>query len=297
MSPHSTDLEEAAVATDAGWRPDPTGRYEWRYWDGGWTNRVASSRPSGTAERRDRRPGTRRRRRLTPRACPDGRGLPATAARGPGQRPQQHRRSLRSRPAAAADRGSRVTRAAEHRCRSRCRCVPGAPVVGFFTSFVERAGVVPLRSAVDIDPRSPWREHARTATPPTTAGPASSHSPRAASRSARSCPWLSGTIDGIPFERTGFEENHGWSFTIARRRARAARRCSRVRLRPLRWVTMGMALVLAGLTFRDLVHFHDIVVDHERLVVERGRPRHRDVDHGRLRDRGPRRVVPLGERE
>ena len=46
MSPHSTDLEEATVATDAGWRPDPTGRYEWRYWDGGWTNRVASSRPS-----------------------------------------------------------------------------------------------------------------------------------------------------------------------------------------------------------------------------------------------------------
>ena len=33
-----------------------------------------------------------------------------------------------------------------------------------------------------------------------------------------------------------------------------------VRLRPLRWVAMGMALVLAGLTFRDLVHFHDIVV-------------------------------------
>ena len=32
-----------------------------------------------------------------------------------------------------------------------------------------------------------------------------------------------------------------------------------VRLRPLRWVAMGIALVLAGLTFRDLVHYHDIV--------------------------------------
>src|SRR5262245_5973912 len=33
-----------------GWRPDPSGRYEWRYWDGGWTNRVANSaRPAPEA--------------------------------------------------------------------------------------------------------------------------------------------------------------------------------------------------------------------------------------------------------
>lgn len=35
-------LEQAAP----GWRPDPSGRYEWRYWDGGWTNRVANSAPA-----------------------------------------------------------------------------------------------------------------------------------------------------------------------------------------------------------------------------------------------------------
>src|SRR4051794_23888553 len=50
MSPRGRDLEDAAPATDVGWRPDPTGRYEWRYWDNGWTNRVASSRPSATRE-------------------------------------------------------------------------------------------------------------------------------------------------------------------------------------------------------------------------------------------------------
>ena len=72
-------------------------------------------------------------------------------------------------------------------------------------------------------------------------------------------PWLSGTIDGIPFERTGFQENHGWSFTIASGSRSCARRCS-PSASGARWVAMGMALVLAGLTFRDLVHFHDIVV-------------------------------------
>jgi hypothetical protein len=72
-------------------------------------------------------------------------------------------------------------------------------------------------------------------------------------------PWLSGTIDGIPFSRTGFDENHGWSFTMAALALVCAALLA-VRLRPLRWVAMGMALVLAGLTFRDLVHYHDIVV-------------------------------------
>ena len=39
-----------------------------------------------------------------------------------------------------------------------------------------------------------------------------------------------------------------------------------VRLRPLRWVAMGIALILAGLTFLDLVHYHDIVVTMRRFV-------------------------------
>src|SRR5215470_4627907 len=33
-----------------GWRPDPSGRYEWRYWDGGWTNRVANSAPQADGD-------------------------------------------------------------------------------------------------------------------------------------------------------------------------------------------------------------------------------------------------------
>jgi hypothetical protein len=38
-------MSQAVTPMEAGWRPDPSGRYEWRYWDGGWTNRVANSAP------------------------------------------------------------------------------------------------------------------------------------------------------------------------------------------------------------------------------------------------------------
>src|ERR1700709_1298334 len=39
-------MSQVTTPTEPGWLPDPTGRYEWRYWDGGWTNRVASSAAS-----------------------------------------------------------------------------------------------------------------------------------------------------------------------------------------------------------------------------------------------------------
>src|SRR3954470_20458714 len=45
-------MSQVTTPTEPGWLPDPSGRYEWRYWDGGWTNRVANSAPSaapGTA--------------------------------------------------------------------------------------------------------------------------------------------------------------------------------------------------------------------------------------------------------
>src|SRR5262245_43533013 len=41
-------MSQVTTPTEPGWLPDPSGRYEWRYWDGGWTNRVANSAPAGT---------------------------------------------------------------------------------------------------------------------------------------------------------------------------------------------------------------------------------------------------------
>ena len=43
-------MSQTATPTEPGWRPDPSGRYEWRYWDGGWTNRVANSAPTATSD-------------------------------------------------------------------------------------------------------------------------------------------------------------------------------------------------------------------------------------------------------
>src|SRR3954470_11704100 len=40
-------MSQVTTPTQPGWLPDPSGRYEWRYWDGGWTNRVANSTPAG----------------------------------------------------------------------------------------------------------------------------------------------------------------------------------------------------------------------------------------------------------
>src|SRR5436305_3086915 len=39
-------MSQVTTPTEPGWLPDPSGRYEWRYWDGGWTNRVANSSPA-----------------------------------------------------------------------------------------------------------------------------------------------------------------------------------------------------------------------------------------------------------
>ncbi|MEX1009166.1 MAG: hypothetical protein WD271_15180 [Acidimicrobiia bacterium] len=71
-------------------------------------------------------------------------------------------------------------------------------------------------------------------------------------------PWLSGTIDALPFERTGFELGKAWGFTwLAAALALAA--ILGVRMRPLRWVNMGLAVVAATLTARELIDTHELV--------------------------------------
>ena len=65
-------------------------------------------------------------------------------------------------------------------------------------------------------------------------------------------PWLSGTIDGLPFERTGLQLGHAWGFTwLAGALALAA--LLGVRVRVLRWVNMALAIVVAALVARELV--------------------------------------------
>jgi hypothetical protein len=294
MSPNSTD---DTTAIQAGWRPDPTGRYEWRYWDGGWTNRVASTRkPGGSATDSSE-----------PRAADGPSAHPATAAPaadGPAAHPAAH-------PAAAAPPGSPAPMPPAP--------VPAVPVV---TAPPAAAAFAPVAaaSAVSVldDPTAPSPSAADTAvttepteqteqTEPTepiwtrarlavveffrsfSRQPESYHSPRAvdiepdprgdrmiagspgnygraAIVAVSACgvavgsylPWLSGSIDHIPFSQTGFDAGHGWSYTMGAFALVCAALLA-VRVRVVRWVTIALALLLAGFTFRELVHVHDIV--------------------------------------
>lgn len=245
MSPHSTNLAEVAETTDAGWRPDPTGRYEWRFWDGGWTNRVASSRP----------------RESSPAPVePAGSPAAARAAVPPAAAPVAAAAVVAPQAALAPAPTTSPSPPASDSTTTSPGLSPGRAwraLVGFFTSFANEPESYHSDRAVDIDP-DPRGEHMLAGNP--------ANYGRAALVALAACgvavgsllPWLSGTIDGIPFQRTGFQEGHGWSFTIGAFALVCAALLA-VRLRPLRWVAMGLALVLAGLTFRDLVHFHDIV--------------------------------------
>jgi hypothetical protein len=71
-------------------------------------------------------------------------------------------------------------------------------------------------------------------------------------------PWLSGTIGAVPFERTGFELGKAWGFTwLAGALALAA--ILGVRMKPLRWANMALAIVCAVLTAKELIEVHDLV--------------------------------------
>jgi hypothetical protein len=79
-------------------------------------------------------------------------------------------------------------------------------------------------------------------------------------------PWLSGTIGASPFERTGFELGKAWGFTWLAAALALAAICA-VRMRWVRWVNMGLAVVAAVLTARELVNVHDLVTSMNAAAV------------------------------
>ena len=276
MGPHSTDLKEATVATDAGWRPDPTGRYEWRYWDGGWTNRVASSRPSGHADAT----ATPEAPTVAPTPAPAPAVVPAAAVAAPASRPPRrcNRPRLRRHPPPTP-------------LRPRCRCVRGTHSSPFSPrSRTSRSHTTPIGRSTST--ATPTVRACSTATRPTTAVPASWRSPRGrrgrlvpalALRHDRRDPLLAHGVRGEP------------RLVIHHRRARA--RVRGVARRPAPPAPLGgdgrgarpCRPDVPGPRALPRHRGHD-----ERLVDELRRPRDRHVDHGGLHDRGPRGVVPTG---
>jgi hypothetical protein len=69
-------------------------------------------------------------------------------------------------------------------------------------------------------------------------------------------PWLTGTIGIASFHRSGFDQGLGLGYCIGAMALTVSALLS-VRMRIFKWLTMGLALVLAGFVVRDLLDTYD----------------------------------------
>ena len=80
-------------------------------------------------------------------------------------------------------------------------------------------------------------------------------------------PWISETIGGIPHEITGLQLGKSWMFTLLAA-ALALAAFLGVRLPLFRLVNMALAMVVAGLTARELIEIHDqIQSQNSKLLI------------------------------
>jgi hypothetical protein len=69
-------------------------------------------------------------------------------------------------------------------------------------------------------------------------------------------PWLTGSIDGIHFQRSGFDMGRGWGYWVGAAALAIAALLS-VQMRKMRWVAMAVAIALTGFVVRDLLDTYD----------------------------------------
>ena len=80
-------------------------------------------------------------------------------------------------------------------------------------------------------------------------------------------PWISESIGGLPHEITGFQLGKSWMFTLLAA-ALALAAILGVRLQPFRFVNMALAVLIAGLTARELIDMHDRIASlNTRILV------------------------------
>ena len=104
-------------------------------------------------------------------------------------------------------------------------------------------------------------------------------------------PWISGTIDTIAFERTGYEQGHAWGFTWAAAAFTIAAILG-ARHKVFGWVTMAMSVVVAALVAHQLLDVHDAGGGDEPRPHGGRRRRDRALDHGGVGRHRPGRGVP-----
>jgi hypothetical protein len=259
-------MSQVTTPTEPGWLPDPSGRYEWRYWDGGWTNRVANTAPDEAA------PAA-----ITP-APPVTVAAPAPTPPAPVPAP-----ALTAAPAAASV--AQVTQVLSARdavprvpfgtdpepspgtvvapAPAKHRRAPWVVVIEFFRSFATQPESYHSELARQPLPPDPRGERL-VATAPGNYGHAMIVAFAAVGIVAGAyLPWVSGTIGLAHFHRSGFDDGLGLGYCIGAM-ALALSAILSVQMRAFRWLTVVLAFVIAGFVVRDVLHSYDVMQDMNR---------------------------------
>jgi len=248
-------MSQVGTSTEAGWRPDPSGRYEWRYWDGGWTNRVANSAPPAPA----------------PAAAPVPASAPAHPVPAPSTGPTTSSPVASWAPTAApltrpvAPFGVDVPYTPPEPAPARARRrTPWGALLGFLRSFADEPESYHVSDSAPDLPPDPRGENMIAA--PGNYGLAGIVALAACGIAGGAyLPWLSGTIDGIGFDRSGFDLGHGWGYIIGAL-ALAISALLAVHMRILRWLTVALSLAVGGFVAHDLVKTYDAMQSMNRVA-------------------------------
>jgi hypothetical protein len=242
--------------------PDPSGRYEWRYWDGGWTNRVANSAPTVAepTETETEPPGS-----LVvasaPAAAPAAPALASIAEAADVTQALSARDAVPRVPFGTDPQpGADAVVAAPPRKRRR---TPWAVVIGFFRSFAEQPESYHNTLAREPLPSDPRGER-MVGTAPGNYGHAMIVALAAVGIVAGAyLPWVSGTIGLARFHRSGFDDGLGLGYCIGAM-ALACSALLSVQMRAFRWLTVVLSFVISGFVVRDVLHSYDTMQNMNR---------------------------------
>jgi hypothetical protein len=252
-------MSQVATPTEPGWLPDPSGRYEWRYWDGGWTNRVANSTPAAPgAPGAPSTPG--------PAAPLASDAAPVAVADAPVESPAtaEPKPMLTARDAVPrVPFGTDPEPAPAPAPAPKTRRSLWAVIVDFIRSFAEQPESYHNELAREPLPPDPRGER-MVGTAPGNYGHAMIVALAAVGIVAGAyLPWVSGNIGLADFARSGFDFGHGLSYCIGAM-ALACSALLSVRMRAFRWLTIILAFVITGFVVKDVLHSYDVMQDMNR---------------------------------
>src|SRR5829696_6599165 len=259
-------MTQVTTPTEPGWLPDPSGRYEWRYWDGGWTNRVANTTPVEAAPIPEAPVPAVSAPVPAQVTAPDATPLRASepvVVSAPDPTPAPTARDAVPRVPFGADpepSSDAVVIAAPARRRRRGGWVV---VTGFFRSLADQPESYASDLARQPLPPDPRGERL-VASAPGNYGHAMIVAFAAVGIVVGAyLPWVSGTVGLAPFHRSGFDNGLGLGYSIGAM-ALALSAILSVQMRAFRWLTVILSFVISGFVVRDVLHSYDVMQDMNR---------------------------------